>query len=229
MRHLLVALFLGLLAIAPSSPAAELIVVSGGPALRFFEKDKASSHDKYWGNFIDAARIRIQQLQALLQPGDEITWLVYRPSYEHRSEEMETELLPEIVKDANTLGVKLLWFDTKMQLINYLNKGSDRKTNPIATFDYFGHSNKACWLFDYSNEFDALSREFLHARDFSLIHHDIFASGATCKSWGCHSGEYYSAVWKKYFGVPLEGAIGKTDYSHGGLPFLSSKDGHWTE
>jgi hypothetical protein len=39
----------------------------------------------------------------------------------------------------------------------------------------------------------------------------------------------YSEWWKKQFDVGLTGAIGKTDFEHGGLPVLSNSDGKWTQ
>ena len=62
-----------------------------------------------------------------------------------------------------------LWFDTKEELINYLNKGQDRDKVKIASFDYFGHSNKACFLFDYSNTIDTMSIAYLHVKDLRRI------------------------------------------------------------
>ena len=55
-------------------------------------------------------------------------------------------------------------------------------------------------------------KEWLHERDLGKIRSSIFASNAYCKSWGCHTGESMSAVWKSKLGIPLEGARGKTDY-----------------
>jgi hypothetical protein len=206
----------------------EFMVVSGGPALRFYERGKENSHDKYWGNFIDTAALRWQELKQQAQEGDKLTWLVYRPAYQIRGLEMNMDLLTVILNRANKIGVQLFWFDTSEQLINYLNEGQARKTVPIVHLDYFGHSNKACLMFDYSGEYESQSREFLHERDLKKIDTGIFAAEATIKSWGCHSGEYYTPRWLKRFGVPMEGAIGKTDYSRlNSLPFISTPAGRW--
>jgi hypothetical protein len=209
----------------------EWIIVSGGPALRFFEKDKPKkeSHDHFWGNFIRAAIARIQELQAQKPPDVELTWLVYRPGYERRGEEEHLDLLQAILYQARSLGVALLWFDNALQLVNYLNHGKDRRQEPVGDFEYFGHSNRACFMFDYSSEFDTLSKEFLHERDLPLIDKRVFARHAVAKSWGCHTGEEFSRKWKRRFGFPMVGAVGKTDYSTGALPTLSSKDGRWAE
>jgi hypothetical protein len=218
----------GLLAAAEVN--REEIVLTGGPALRFMEHGKgAVSHDVYWFNFVDASVIRLGELKSQVQPGESITWLVYRPSYASRSEEMGMNLLVQIRDKAKKLGVNLVWFDNKDELINYLNKGMNRDQVKISDFDYFGHSNKACFLFDYSNTIDTMSIAWLHVKDLKRIDSDIFAHNATCKSWGCHSGEMYSQWWKSHFDVAMTGAIGKTDFAHGGLPALSSPEGKWTQ
>jgi hypothetical protein len=231
MRFLAVSLSIYLLAsLAVSAQTREDIVLTGGPALRFMEHGKDASHDFYWFNFVDASTIQLKQLKDQAQPGTLVTWLVYRPAYESRSKELGMNLIPQIASKASQLGVNLLWFETKEQLVNYLNKGLDRDKVKIASFDYFGHSNKACFLFDYSNTIDTMSIAYLHVKDLKHIHADDFAKDAVCKSWGCHSGEMYSQWWKSEFDVPMIGAIGKTDFAHGGLPMLSdASTGKWTQ
>jgi hypothetical protein len=209
-------------------PAHEYIIVSGGPALRFFESGKTASHDFYWGNFIRSASIRIKQIEAEKGPDDRVAWLVFRPGYVRRGTEMNVDLLPEITKLADQVGAALYWFDSTQELFNYMNAGQNRRQLPIGDFEFFGHSNKACFMFDYSNDFDSMAEFFLHAQDLTRIDPTDFAKDATAKSWGCHSGEYFSQVWKQHLGIPMTGAIGKTDYSNGALPFLSSADGQWT-
>ncbi|PTY05050.1 hypothetical protein DB346_02245 [Verrucomicrobia bacterium LW23] len=222
------------------SQAGEYLVLSGGPALRLYEADKRATHDKYWFNFIDSAQLRIHQLKPKLAAGDEITWVVFRPGYADRATEMKNDpkemtkldLLNEIVRKANAEGVSLLWFDSTDQLINYMNRGKDRSKVPIVGFDFFGHSNKACFLFDYSNNVDGMSTEYLHVQDLAKLNKDIFSKNAFCQSWGCHSGELYSQKWKARFGVPMVGVVGKTDYSRvrlGDLPFESSGKNNWTQ
>jgi hypothetical protein len=213
----------------PAGPPREYIVVSGGPALRFFENGKQAAHDFYWGNFIRSASIRLKQIVAEKGPNDRVSWLVFRPGYDRRGTEMNVDLLAEITKLADQTGVALYWFDTTQELFNYLNAGQNRNQLPIADFEFFGHSNKACFMFDYSNDFDSMAQFFLHAKDLTRIDPKDFAKDAKAKSWGCHSGEYFSAIWKQQLGFPMTGAIGKTDYSNGALPFLSSEGGQWSE
>jgi hypothetical protein len=214
---------------ASAQQTGEYVVLTGGPALRFMEHGKAASHDMYWFNFVDASVIRLRELKAGAPADIAVTWLVYRPSYASRSKELGMDLLSQIEEKSRTLGVRLVWFDTTDQLIAYLNKGFDRDKTKIASFDYFGHSNKACFLFDYSNTIDTMSIAYLHVKDLRRIHSNDFARNALCKSWGCHSGEMYSEWWKHRFDVAMVGAIGKTDFSHGGLPVLSNADGKWSQ
>jgi hypothetical protein len=208
---------------------AEYVVLTGGPALRFMEHGKAASHDVYWFNFVDASVIRLQQLKAVATPQVLVTWLVYKPAYASRSQELGLDLVGQIEEKARQLGVRMVWFNSKEQLISYLNKGLDRDKIKIASFDYFGHSNKACFLFDYSNTIDTMSIAFLHVKDLGRIDSDDFSRHAVCKSWGCHSGEMYSQWWKSHFDVAMIGAIGKTDFAHGGLPVLSTADAKWSQ
>jgi hypothetical protein len=231
MRLFLALLSLLILAALPASAQSrEDIVLTGGPALRFMEHGKGEvSHDVYWFNFVDASVIRLKELKAQAKPDELVTWLLYRPAYAARAQEMGMDLLGQLQEKAKNMGVRLVWFNSKEELIAYLNKGLDRGTVKISDFDYFGHSNKACFLFDYSNVIDTMSIAWLHVKDLRLIHSDIFARHATCKSWGCHSGEMYSQWWKSQFDVPMIGAIGKTDFAHGGEPQLSNSDGKWTE
>jgi hypothetical protein len=215
---------------AASTPTVEDIVLTGGPALRFMEHGKgAVSHDVYWFNFVDASVIRLNQLKEQAKPDEALTWLIYRPSYVSRSQEMGMDLLAQLRAKAKQIGARLVWFDTKDELIAYLNKGFDRDKVKIGSFDYFGHSNKACFLFDYSNTIDTMSIAWLHVKDLKRIDSDIFARNAACKSWGCHSGEMYSQWWKSHFDVAMTGAVGKTDFAHGGLPALSDSQGMWTQ
>jgi hypothetical protein len=223
--------FLALLGALASARADEQIFISGGPALRFFERSKRNSHDVYWGNFIDAGLARFKEIQPEIRPGDTLTWLVFRPAYASRGGEQQTDLLAEVEKKIAPTGARLVWFDNREGLIRYLNQGMPRDEVKIARLEYFGHSNKRCWMFDYSNTLDGGSAEIyvLHMNDLAAIKRGIFSSQAYCQSWGCHSGEQYSSVWRTKLGVPLVGAIGKTDYSRGGLPILSTPQGRWSQ
>jgi len=230
MRRLIVMMSLFVLGtLGVSAQSREDIVLTGGPALRFMEHGKAASHDVYWFNFVDASVIRLKELKEQARGDDLVTWVIYRPGYASRSVEMGLDLLTQLEAKARAVGARLVWFNTKEELIAYLNSGLDRSKIKIASFDYFGHSNKACFLFDYSNRIDTMSIAWLHVRDLKYIDRDDFARDAECKSWGCHSGEMYSQWWKNHLGVAMIGAIGKTDFSHGGLPVLSNSDGKWSQ
>jgi hypothetical protein len=97
----------------------------------------------------------------------------------------------------------------------------------VQTFDYFGHSNKYAFMFDYGSEIMAVSNAWLHERDIPRLKSSIFARNAHCKSWGCHTGQSMSKVWKNHLGIPLEGANGKTVYTLVGQGTMPIGYGGW--
>lgn len=217
---------------APASaadPNREYILVSGGPSLIEWEKFKADPHDRWWGNFIRAARVRIQQIQEEKGTDARITWLVHRPSYERRARRQDNaDLIANIVSVRNRYGINLVWFETGDDIINYLNNGQPRNRVKIANFEFYGHSNRSCFMFDYSNEIDSGSKSWLHEDDLKRIRRGIFARDAFVKSWGCHTGESMSRVWRRATGTRMIGAIGKTDYSYGHLRnWIPIVNGRW--
>jgi len=217
---------------AALDPDDEYIIVSGGPSLVSQEsyRREAHRHDRWWGNFIRTARFRIEQLQKASKGNVNITWLVYRPGYETRQAESGETLISNIESVRDKYKIRLVWFSTTDEVINYINAGQNRSTVKVSGFEYFGHSNKYCFVFDYSNHILGASRCFLHQSQLKRLSRKVFAKGAYCKSWGCHSGEAFSAEWKRVTGVKMIGAIGKTDYSatgQGSLPFVSP-GGRWS-
>lgn len=232
MKRFHLALFIG--AIWFFSPAvqeaSEYILISGGPALSYFEHSKPHPHDTYWGNFVDAVVTRIPEVRPQLAPTDVVTWMVFRPSYEKRSVEQNEDLIVEIQEKARKSEARLVWFFNRDGLIDYLNQPR-KDGEKICGLEYFGHSNKRTFMFDYSNTLDGSSTEpgTFHLSKLKQINSSNFTSEAYCKSWGCHSGEEYSGAWKQAIGISMIGAVGKTDFSHGGLPFLSTDGGRWTK
>jgi hypothetical protein len=85
-------------------------------------------------------------------------------------------------------------------------------------------------MFDYSNRVDggALEPLVLHVDDLEKISGSSFTPDAECVRYGCHSGEEFSQRWRMIVGRPMVGAVGKTDYSDGGMPKISKgKGGTW--
>jgi hypothetical protein len=220
MKSLLRALILLLVCAAPllAQVQKEYILVSGGPSLMEWEKYKAAPHDIWWGNFIRAARVRIEELRRRHGPDARITWLVYKPGYARRAARQDhSDLIGNITSVRDKYGVNLVFFDRTDQLINYLNAGQPRNQVKIANFEFFGHSNRACFMFDYSNEIDSASKVWLHEKELKKIHRGIFTRDALVKSWGCHTGESMSREWKNATGRKMIGAMGKTNYADGHL------------
>ncbi len=214
-------------------PSDEYIIVVGGPALVRWEQYRVKNqrHDQWWGNFVRASRIRIDQLQRYYKGPVNITWMVYRPGYISRATEDGQPLISFIESVRDKYKIRLIWFDSGDDVIRYVNSGQNRSRLKVGGFEYFGHSNKYCFVFDYSNEVLGASKSFLHQDMLTGINRKVFAKRTFAKSWGCHSGESFSVAFKKSTGVKMVGAIGKTDYSEvykQVLPFLSSSYGKWT-
>ena len=214
---------------ASAAPRREYIVISGGVALRSWENLRIPPlrHDRWWGNFIRPARVRIEKLRKMHGPSAQITWLVYRRAYARRASEEGRPLLDFIRSVRDKYNVRLVWYETGQDVIDYINRGMNRNRVKIANFDYYGHSNRHCFLFDYSSDILGASKCFLHEIQLKGLRRGSFARGAHVQSWGCHTGESMSKSWKKATGVKMWGAIGKTDYSSGTVPFLSSPGGRW--
>lgn len=230
MRATFLSLLLAL-AILPALRAqdnTETVLVTGGPSLYQWEKYKAVPHDKFWGNFVRATRVRIEQLRQQYGPGAHITWLVYKRAYDRRSQQDHQDLISDIVSVRNKYGVNLIWISSGQDVIDYLNNGQPRDQVKLADFEYFGHSNSRCFMFDYSNEIDSASKACLHQDDLKQIHKGLFISRPFIKSWGCYTGESMSGYWRRATGKKMIGAVGKTDYSGGeATSYLPVVNGRW--
>lgn len=207
----------------------EYILLTGAPSLIEWEKYKAAPHDRFWGNFARASRVRIEQLRKELGPSARITWLVYKPGYVRRSERQEhQDLIANLVSVRDKYGINLVWVGGGADVINYLNGGIPRDQVKIADFEFFGHSNSRCFMLDYSNEVDSGSKAWLHEDDLKQLQRNLFTRDAFVKSWGCHTGESMSKFWKRATGKKMIGALGKTDYSTLIVPgAMPAVNGRW--
>jgi hypothetical protein len=205
----------------------EYIIVVGGPSMYQWEKYKVYPHDHWWANFVHAARLRTEQVRAQLGPDARITWLVYKQGYLDRATQEHQDLIGLIDSVREKFNLNLVWFHAGSEVIDYLNNGQPRNRVKIAGFEYFGHSNRACFMFDYSNVLDSASKSWLHENELSKIDRRAFAHGAYVRSWGCHTGESMSKKWYRATGTHMIGAIGKTQFMMEELPILTSTDGKW--
>ena len=231
MKRLLPLLILLALFVARQAPAAapangEYVLLVGGPSLMMWEKYKLQPHDHWWANFIRAARIRSEQIRATA-PDAKITWLVYRPGYKDRAAQEKQDLFAFIDSVREKFNLKLVYFDKGNEVINYLNAGQPRDSVKIVDFEYFGHSNAKCFMFDYSSNIDSACKSWFHENDSYKLKQGIFAKGAYVRSWGCHTGESMSKKWYAATGVHMIGAIGKTQFMMEELPILTSPGGKW--
>lgn len=199
---------------------AEHVIVCGGPALRQWEDLRVEDdrHDRWWANFVRASTLRMAEIRLAYGKDAPLVWLVHRPGYETRGREDGKPYTTWITEQATKRRATLIWFTTTG---DYINKINARPRRSVLTYDYFGHSNKYAFMFDYGSDIMAVSTSWLHERDIPRLKSSIFAPNAYCKSWGCHTGQSMSAAWKRHMGIPLEGANGKTLYTmvgHGEMP-----------
>ena len=212
------------MALLPASAAH--VIVTGGPALRHWENLRVpqDQHDRWWANFVRASTLRMAEIRKAYGSEAPLVWMVYQPGYQTRGREDGKPYTQWITTLAAERRVRLIWFSSTNQFIQTLNS---QPRGSIQTFDFFGHSNKHAFMFDYGNDIMAASTAWLHERDLGRIKAAVFDRNAYCKSWGCHTAESMSEHWKRATGVPLEGARGPTNYvvvGQGRLPVVS---GSW--
>jgi len=220
LRVILILLF------AQTALHADHVIVAGGPALRRWEdlRTKEDQHDRWWANFIRASTLRMAEIRKAYGPNAPLVWIVYQPSYQARSREDGKPYTTWISEVAAERKASLIWFNDSASFIRAMNS---RPKASIQTFDFFGHSNRHAFMFDYGADIMAASTAWLHERDLSKLKSSVFASNAYCKSWGCHTGESMSAVWKSKLGIPLEGATGATTYTVISQGLLPVSRGSW--
>ena len=217
-------LLAGFLLVVPAY--ADHVIVTGGPALRKWENYRVQpdQHDRWWANFVRASTLRMAEIRKAYGPNAPITWMVYQPGYQARGREDGKPYNSWISELAGKRRVSLIWFNSGSGFIQTLNS---RPRGSIQTFDFFGHSNRHAFMFDYGSEIMAASTAWLHERDIPRIKGSVFDRNAYCKSWGCHTGESMSAVWKRSTGVALEGAKGPTTYTVVGQGLMPVVRGSW--
>ena len=222
-------LLFGALAPASAAPVTpEYVILVGGPSLMKWEKYKGNAaHDFWWANFVRAGRIRTEQLREKYGPDAKITWLVYKKGYVDRGAQEGKDLISFINSVGEKFNCRIIYFDKGDEVINYLNNGQPRDQVKVAFFEFFGHSNKACFMFDYSSGLDSASKSWLHESELVKIKRSTFTRDANVRSWGCHTGESMSKKWRVAVGNRMWGAVGKTQYMTHELPVLSSPNGKW--
>jgi hypothetical protein len=224
-RALLVLAILSWLA-ASLPAAAEHVILCGGPALRKWEDLRVAQdrHDRWWANFIRASTVRMADIRLRHGKQAKLVWIVYRPGYVTRGQEDGKPYTTWIQEQASKRNCQLVWVDSGAQAIAAINA---RPRRSIVTFDFFGHSNRYAFMLDYGNEIMAISKAWIHEQDLGKINGGVFAKGARCQSYGCHTGESMSQVWARKVGNRLIGAAGKTDYSVVGQGRLPAIVGSW--
>ncbi len=214
----------------------EHLIVVGGPALWKWEGSRAPAdrHDRVWYNFVRKAKFRAEELMVRHGREIQITLLVYRPAYVSRQSEEGRPLVRwvESIRDDYFQGrhgyeIDLVWFDSASELIGYVNDRPRRRRLKVRGFEYFGHSNRHAFMFDYSNAVPGASREWLHEDELHRFNRRAFAENALCRSFGCHTGESMSGRWREATGLRMWGVVGKTDYAASNTEAMITPGGYW--
>ena len=217
-RTILFSLLLGLGGVQ----AGEHVIMTGGPSLGRWEHLRVPQdrHDRWWANFVRASTLRMVEIRRAYGENAKLVWMVYRPGYQSRGREDGKPYVSWISDLARNRNATLVWIENNNDIYRAMNS---RPRHSVTTFDYFGHSNRYCFMLDYGNVIMAACTTWLHENDLGKINGSIFDRNAYCKSWGCHTAESMSQAWRRKLGVPLEGAVGKTDYvtvGHGQMPAI---------
>lgn len=215
------------LSIAPqAASASEHVILTGSPALRKWEdlRVEKDRHDRWWANFVRASTMRMDEIRAAYGPSSKLIWLVPKKGYIARSSEDGKPYTTWITEQAAKRGAQLTWIEDGASVIQTINS---RPAQSITTFDYFGHSNKHCFLLDYSSEIMGACTSWFHEKDLRTLKSSVFSPNAICKSWGCHTGESMNTYWKAATGIEIIGAKGKTDYSALSFGNMPAINGTW--
>ncbi|MFD0894661.1 hypothetical protein KBB96_05420 [Luteolibacter ambystomatis] len=218
----LAAAFLTLTAVT----SADHVILTGGPTLRRWEnlRTPEDQHDRWWANFVRASTLRMAEIRTAYGKDAPLVWIVYQPAYAARGREDGKPYTTWLTELAAARRATLIWVNSGGDVIRAIN---NRPSGSIQTFDYFGHSNRYCFMFDYGNEVMAASTSWLHQNDLGRLRSSVFAKNAYCKSWGCHTAESMSDKWKAATGTALEGARGATNYDQVGQGTLPVASGGW--
>jgi hypothetical protein len=206
---------------------SEHLIVCGAPALRKWEdfRVKEDQHDRWWANFVRASTIRMDQIRKEQGSEASLVWMVYQPGYKARGREDNQPYTTWIAEQASKRNARLIWFESSEDFLGKFNSFSKRS---IQSFDYFGHSNKHAFMFEYGSDIMAVSTACLHESNLKRLNSSVFARKAACKSWGCNTGNSMSRTWKRSLGLPLIGSKGKTLYTVVGEGLLPLGFGGWT-
>ena len=207
---------------------ADHVIVTGGPALRKWEdlRVEKDRHDRWWANFIRASTIRMDQLAKEPDFKGRVIWMVYKPGYVDRGKEDDKPYITWIENLATKRKARLIWFSSGAE---YIRKFNALPQGSVRAYDYFGHSNKHAFLFEYGSDIIGASTAWLHETELKQVRDGVFHPEAVCTSWGCHTGESMSQVWKRELGVPLMGVKGKTNYTVVGQALLPLAKGPWAQ
>jgi hypothetical protein len=142
---------LGLFAVAQAqAQQREYIIPRRGPAPSM-GAIQAPTARSLVGKFRPFRAGRTEQLRAQLGPNALITWLVYKPGYIDRGRQEKTGSDREHQQRARQIWSQAGLLRSRRRRHQLPEQRDAARPGEDSGFEFFGHSNKACFLFDYSN------------------------------------------------------------------------------
>jgi RHS repeat-associated protein len=191
------------------------------------------SHDKNERNFVYPAIAEIQRRKQDLRPGERIEWHVEISSYATRAQNEGKDIILHIEKikrHAKDLGVDLIWFETKEELVRNLNsipgRASHRKgVERISWLTYFGHGKINALILNPGDKTQNLTSDDIKNGKILKI---VFTDDAIVVSYACRSAtpevveiqnhgvqitlDSFRDVWGTEIGTDFYGVDGRTNY-----------------
>ena len=223
-----------------NGPPREYVILTGGPSLTVWEKYKTAPHDQFWGSF----RARLAHPLPATPEGER-----QRPERHLHVARLRGRLqVPVARRTTRTTSATSIpcatsttctWsrWTNGVQVMDYLNHGQDRGNRiKVVDFEYFGHSNRCCFMFDYSSNIDSASKNYLHEDQLTSAEPVGVLPPRVREKLGLpHGREHEQAKFYDATGTRMIGAIGRTDFTNrdeafnGIIPVLSSPDGKWVQ
>lgn len=205
------------------------IIIIGGTSV-----NNSTDHDNFPLNYINPA---IRRGKAI---GKSAIIIMFTPSYERRVENQKNEHTSvdnptknkqHFIKIAENAAKDNGFAFHKITQASELTKHL-KAAAPIASIDYFGHSNVSAMFLEYSSVKDNESTETWSVADSGGLTPTDFTKTAVFASYGCYQGEAGGLADKlrETWRIRTIGSRGDTSYKkagvHGGPTFPTSASGY---
>ncbi len=185
----------------PAGPPREYVCSPAPPRCSCGKSTRPCPMTSSGPSFVRASRTRFQQIEA--QQGNDpnalYTWLVFEDGYRARGAQDHQDYVSDINSVRDKYHLHLVPVLNGNDVVNYLNNGQDRGRMKVVDFEYFGHSNRCCFMFDYSNNIDSASKFYLHEDQLAGAAPQRFRAQRLCQKLGLpHRREHEQEVLRRH-------------------------------